>query len=235
MIGPGSDKTESGWWCGLVVANISHVLTPRNIVIPQLLTSTGKSEICLFTMRKKVNGRVFWQKITLGSYLLLSWGIFFAYNFFLWQLSVPCLLIIFFSGNFFSRLIFLLGQLSGACLFIKKIHRKFFMLRQFISPGQLSGACLFINDPRDKKRLFFPITVYSRNEKNITLKAITMKTFHWEDSDSDLIFPECLLSNLFFRNCVSEKLFQTKFDEILIWSGSCGIQKSDWQQDNFCK
>ena len=161
---------------------------------------------------------------------------FFLVQFFsLGQLSVPCLLIIFFSGNFFSRLIFLLGQLSGACLFIKKIHRKFFMLRQFISPGQLSGACLLINDPRDKKRLFFPITVYSRNEKNITLKAITMKTFHWEDSDSDLIFPECLFSNLFFRNCVSEKLFQTKFDEILIWSGSCGIQKSDWQQDNFCK
>ena len=104
---------------------------------------------------------------------------FFLVQFFsLGQLSVPCLLIIFFSGNFFSRLIFLLGQLSGACLFIKKIHRKFFMLRQFISPGQLSGACLFINDPRDKKRLFFPITVYSRNEKNITLKAITMKTFH---------------------------------------------------------
>ena len=64
MIGPGSDKTESGGFCWLVFANISHVLPSRNIVTPQLLTSTGKlgsfeSEKSLFTMRKKVNGRVF--------------------------------------------------------------------------------------------------------------------------------------------------------------------------------
>ena len=93
---------------------------------------------------------------------------------------------------------FPLGQLSGACLFIKKFTECVFFLGQFISLEQLSGACLFINDPRDKKRLFFPITVYSRNEKNITLKAITMKTFHWEDSDSDLTVPECCFPIFFF-------------------------------------
>ena len=64
MIGPGSNKTESGGWCGLAVANISHVLPPQYIVTSQLLTSTGKlgsfeSVISLFTKRKTVNGRVF--------------------------------------------------------------------------------------------------------------------------------------------------------------------------------
>ena len=64
MIGPGSNKTESGGRCGLAVANISHVLPQQNIVTPQLLTSTGKlgsfeSVISLFTKRKTVNGRVF--------------------------------------------------------------------------------------------------------------------------------------------------------------------------------
>ena len=140
MIGPGSDKTESGWWCGLVVANISHVLTPRNIVIPQLLTSTGKSEICLFTMKKKSKRESFLTK----NY---SWQLsgaflrnFFLVQFFsLGQLSVPCLLIIFFSGNFFSRLIFLLGQLSGACLFIKKNSQKVF----YAEAIHFSGAVIW--------------------------------------------------------------------------------------------
>ena len=64
MIGPGSNKTESGGRCGLAVANNSHVLPPQNIVTSQLLTSTGKlgcfeSVISLFTKRKTVNGRVF--------------------------------------------------------------------------------------------------------------------------------------------------------------------------------
>ena len=111
MIGPGSDKTESGGFCGLVFANISHVLPPRNIVTPQLLTSTGKlgsfeSEISLYTMRKKETGEFSDKKYSghISGAFLRKFLQFFSHAIFSSRAVIWCLSL----HNFFHRKFFFL-------------------------------------------------------------------------------------------------------------------------------